>query len=56
MRQERFPAQQIFVPVGGFCYATEVGEGFRENKLKEVDVSVVAGAGPTPQLGPRQDG
>ncbi|KAJ4919423.1 hypothetical protein JOQ06_024705 [Pogonophryne albipinna] len=36
---ERFPARQIIVPVGGFCYR----EGFYENKRKEVDVSVVSG-------------
>lgn len=56
IRQERFPAQEIIVPVGGYCYGGDVGEGFYENKLKEVEVSAVAGAGPTPQLEPRQDG
>ncbi len=44
------------MPVGGYCYGGDVGEGFYENKLKEVEVSAVAGAGPTPQLEPRQDG
>ncbi len=43
------------MPVGGYCYSGDVGEGFYENKLKEVKVSVVAGPGPTPQLEPRQD-
>lgn len=56
IRQERFPAREIIVPVGGYCYGRDVGEGFCENKLKEVDVSVVAGAGPTLQLEPRQNG
>lgn len=32
------------------------GEGFYENKLKEVEVSAVFGAEPTRQLGLRQDG
>lgn len=44
------------MPVGGYCYGRDVGEGFCENKLKEVEVSAVAGAGPTPHLKPRQDG
>ena len=39
------------MPVGGYCYGGDVGEGFYENKLKEVEVSaVVAGAGPRHQL------
>ena len=38
------------VPVGGSCYAGDVGKGFYENKLKEMEVSAVAGAEPTPQL------
>lgn len=44
------------MPVGGYCYGRDVREGFYENKLKEVEVSAVPGAGPTPQLEPRQDG
>lgn len=44
------------MPVGGYCYGGDVGEVFYENKLKEVEVSAVAGAEPTPQLEPRQDG
>lgn len=44
------------MPVGGYCYGGDVGEGFYENKLKEVEVSAVAGAEPTPQLETRQDG
>lgn len=44
------------MPVGGYCYGGDVREGFYENKLKEVEVSVVAGAGPTPQLELCQDG
>ena len=44
------------MPVGGYCYGGDVGEGFYENKLKEVEVSAVAGAGPTPQLELCQDG
>lgn len=44
------------MPVGGYCFGGDVGEGFYENKLKEVEVSAVAGAAPTPQLEPRQDG
>lgn len=56
IRQERFPAQEIIVPVGGYCYSGDVRECFYENKLKEVEVSAVAGVEPTPQLEPRQDG
>lgn len=44
------------MPVGGYCYSGDVGECFYENKLKEVEVSAVAGAEPAPQLEPRQDG
>lgn len=38
------------MPVGGYCYGRDVGKGFYENKLKEVEVSAVAGAVPTSQL------
>lgn len=44
------------MPVGGYCYSGDVRECFYENKLKEVEVSAVAGVEPTPQLEPRQDG
>lgn len=44
------------MPVGGYCYGKDVGEGFYENKLKEVEVSVGAGARPTPHLALCQDG
>lgn len=44
------------MPVGGYCYIGDIGEGFYENTLKEVEVSAVAGAEPTPQLESRQDG
>lgn len=44
------------MPVGGYCYGGDVGEGFYENKLKEVEVSAVAVAGPTLLVEPRQDG
>lgn len=55
IRQEHFPAQEIIVPVGGYCYGTNVRDGFCENKLKEVEVSAVAGARPTPHLELCQD-
>lgn len=38
--QEHFPAQEIVVPVGGYCYGTDIREGFYENKVSQVEMSV----------------
>lgn len=33
IRQERFSAQEIIVPVGGYCYCPNIREGFYENNV-----------------------
>lgn len=59
MCQERFPAQEIIVPVGGYCYILDVGWGGgggvpTKNVCEET--SAVAGAEPKSQLEPRHHG
>lgn len=52
MCQERFPAQEIIVPVGGYCYILDVGWGGGGVPMKNVceETSAVAGAEPKSQL------
>lgn len=51
--QQRFPAQEIIVPVGGYCYIRDVGGVCTKEMCEET--SVVTGAEPTSQLEPRHD-
>lgn len=56
MCQERFPAQEIIVPVGGYCYILDVGGGGVPMKNVCEETSAVAGAEPKSQLEPRHNG